>query len=75
MCSFLIARSPLPGSSTTRRRLRTDALLDRLKADGALVPGLWRLELGNALTKRNDEIVSPPHKLPRILISWIACRL
>lgn len=29
----------------------TDALLDRLKADGALVPGLWRLELGNALTQ------------------------
>ena len=29
----------------------TDALLDRLKADGALVPGLWRLELGNALAQ------------------------
>ena len=27
----------------------TDALLDRLKNDGALVPGLWRLELGNVL--------------------------
>ena len=27
----------------------TDALLDRLKNDGALVSGLWRLELGNVL--------------------------
>ena len=27
----------------------TDALLDRLKNDSALVPGLWRLELGNVL--------------------------
>lgn len=29
----------------------TDALLDRLKDDGALVPGLWRLELGNVLAQ------------------------
>lgn len=27
----------------------TDALLERLRDDGALVPGLWRLELGNVL--------------------------
>ena len=29
----------------------TDALLDRLKDDSALVPGLWHLELGNVLTQ------------------------
>ena len=28
---------------------QTDALLDRLKKDGAHVPGLWRLEIGNVL--------------------------
>ena len=28
---------------------QTDALLDRLKDDGAHVPGLWRLEIGNVL--------------------------
>lgn len=27
----------------------TDALLERLRDDGALVPGLWRFELGNVL--------------------------
>ena len=27
----------------------TDALLERLKDGGAMVPGLWRLELGNVL--------------------------
>ena len=29
----------------------TDALLDRLKDSGALVPALWRLELGNVLAR------------------------
>ena len=29
----------------------TDALLDRLKEDSALVPGLWHLELGNVLAQ------------------------
>ena len=29
----------------------TDALLRRLKRDGAFVPSLWRLELGNVLTQ------------------------
>ena len=29
----------------------TDALLDRLKSDGAFVPSLWRLELGNVLAR------------------------
>lgn len=29
----------------------TDALLRRLRRDGALVPSLWRLELGNVLTQ------------------------
>ena len=29
----------------------TDALLDRLKDSGALVPVLWRLELGNVLAQ------------------------
>ena len=29
----------------------TDALLGRLRDDGALVPGHWRLELGNVLTQ------------------------
>ena len=29
----------------------TDALLDRLKDDSALVPGLWRLEIGNVLAR------------------------
>lgn len=29
----------------------TDALLGRLREDGALVPGNWRLELGNVLTQ------------------------
>lgn len=29
----------------------TDALLRRLSRDGAFVPGLWRLELGNVLTQ------------------------
>lgn len=27
----------------------TDAVLDRVVADGAMVPGLWRLEVANAL--------------------------
>lgn len=30
---------------------QTDELLDRLKDSGALVPALWRLELGNVLTR------------------------
>ena len=29
----------------------TDALLQRLETDEGLVPGLWRLELGNVLTQ------------------------
>ena len=29
----------------------TDALLDRLRDDSALVPGLWRLEIGNVLAR------------------------
>ena len=29
----------------------TDSLLDRLKDSGALVPSLWRLELGNVLSR------------------------
>ena len=29
--------------------LETDALLERLKGSGAMVPSLWRLELGNVL--------------------------
>lgn len=29
----------------------TDALLDRLKAEGALVPGVWHLEIGNVLVR------------------------
>ena len=29
----------------------TDELLDRLKDDSALVPGLWRLEIGNVLAR------------------------
>ena len=29
----------------------TDGLLDRLKDSGALVPALWRLELGNVLAR------------------------
>ena len=29
----------------------TDALLDRLKDDSALVPGLWHLEIGNVLAR------------------------
>ena len=32
---------------------QTDELLDRLKDSGALVPALWRLELGNAWQGRN----------------------
>ena len=32
-------------------RPETDALLDRLKDDSALVPGLWRLEIGNVLAR------------------------
>ncbi|HEX5079309.1 MAG TPA: type II toxin-antitoxin system VapC family toxin [Geminicoccaceae bacterium] len=28
---------------------QTDALLERLRDEGALVPGLWHLEVGNAL--------------------------
>ena len=30
---------------------RTDALLDRLRNDGAHAPSVWRLELGNALAQ------------------------
>ena len=39
----------------------TDALLDRLRDDGALVPGLWRLELGNVLAhaERRNRIAAP----------------
>ena len=29
----------------------TDALLDRLKQEGALVPGIWHLEIGNVLVR------------------------
>ena len=29
----------------------TDALLDRLKTEGALVPGIWHLEVGNVLVR------------------------
>ena len=29
----------------------TDALLDRLKTEGALVPGIWHLEIGNVLVR------------------------
>lgn len=38
----------------------TNALLDRLRDDGALVPGLWRLELGNVLVQaeRRDRIAA-----------------
>lgn len=39
---------------------RTDALLDRLRNDGAHAPGVWRLELGNALAQaeRRERISS-----------------
>lgn len=39
----------------------TDALLERLRDDGALVPGLWRLELGNVLAhaERRNRIAAP----------------
>ena len=39
----------------------TDALLDRLRDDGALVPALWRLELGNVLVhaERRNRIAAP----------------
>lgn len=53
----------------------TDALLDRLKDDGALVPGLWRLELGNVLAhaeQRNriaaGQIAACLHLLDRLPI-------
>ena len=38
----------------------TDALLERLKFDGAIVPNLWHLELANVLTKaeRRGRMVS-----------------
>ena len=38
----------------------TEALLDRLKNDGARVPVLWRLEVGNVLTaaERRNRITS-----------------
>ena len=32
-------------------RPETDALLDRTMENGALVPGLWRLEVGNVLSQ------------------------
>ncbi len=32
-------------------RPETDALLDRTMESGALVPGLWRLEIGNVLSQ------------------------
>ena len=32
-------------------RPETDALLDRLMESGALVPGFWRLEIGNVLSR------------------------
>lgn len=39
----------------------TDELLDRLRSHGALVPSLWRLELGNVLAQaeRRDRITAP----------------
>ena len=39
---------------------QTEALLDRLKNDGARVPVLWRLEIGNVLAgaERQDRIAS-----------------
>ena len=39
---------------------RTDALLDRLRNDGAHAPSVWRLELGNALAQaeRRERISS-----------------
>ena len=45
----------------------TDALLDRLKDAGALVPGLWRLELGNVLTRAEREKRIPGSRIAAYL--------
>lgn len=45
----------------------TDELLDRLKTDGALVPGIWHLEIGNVLVRAE--------RLKRIAKSKVAAYL
>ena len=45
----------------------TDALLRRLKRDGAFVPGLWRLELGNVLVQAERSRRTDPTRIAR----WI----
>ncbi len=49
----------------------TDALLDRTRDQGALVPGLWFLELGNALlqAERRGRILAPDVAVRLELIS------
>ncbi|MDE0356233.1 MAG: type II toxin-antitoxin system VapC family toxin [Gammaproteobacteria bacterium] len=41
----------------------TDALLDRAMESGALVPGLWRLEVGNVLSQAERRRRIDPSKL------------
>lgn len=41
----------------------TDALLDRTMESGALVPGLWRLEIGNVLSKAERRRRIDPSKV------------
>ena len=41
----------------------TDALLDRVMESGALVPGLWRLEVGNVLSQAERRRRIAPSKL------------
>lgn len=41
----------------------TDALLDRVMESGALVPGLWRLEVGNVLSQAERRRRIDPSKL------------
>ena len=44
-------------------RPETDALLDRAMESGALVPGLWRLEVGNVLTQAERRRRIDPSKV------------
>lgn len=52
----------------------TDALLQRLETDEGLVPGLWRLELGNVLTQAERRKRIVPAQIATFLSMWNDCR-
>ena len=54
----------------------TDNLLERLREDGALVPTLWHLEVGNVPdTSRKNGDALLPHRFPSVWNCSPICRL